>query len=244
MSCANDLGARLYLENMAARLKVPSIQACAQDGRTALGGIVSLFRPKGPLACFGCLFPARPRLSRGELLLPTVTRTIANVAAHLAVDSPVWGASRTEPPYPRPERLHHRAADGSRASRLPHLRAKEGLKTPMSFLTEVLWAASVLLFLAGCLSYMFSPRLGAKLFKRSAILLAVLVIGPSLMSTAMSQISPFDLVLTGAAASLAAYLYLTISGKAGRREPPQKGASFSERQPKLPPSPRQDEEQE
>ena len=86
ISCANKLGARLHLEEMAIRLSKPSIQAAAQDSRQVLGGVISLWVPTANCSCFGCLFPdQRPQLGRSEILLPAVTGTIANLAAHLAV---------------------------------------------------------------------------------------------------------------------------------------------------------------
>ena len=87
VSCANNLAARLHLERMAVRLSKPSIQVCVQDGRNALGGLVSLWAPGADDSCFGCLFPdPGQRFRRGEVLAPTVTRLVASVAAHLVVE--------------------------------------------------------------------------------------------------------------------------------------------------------------
>ena len=94
ISCANRLGARLHLEHAAVRLGKPSLQASAEDGRQALAGMISLWAPKADCSCFGCLVPGRvPRFRRGELLLPTVTRVIANLAAHLAVSMLAQGGA-------------------------------------------------------------------------------------------------------------------------------------------------------
>src|SRR5262249_45402902 len=86
VSCANQLEARLWLEQEAIRLQKSSLQASAQDGRQALGGLISLWTPKVGRSCFGCLFTGtKPRFHRGEVLLPTVTRMIGDLAAHLTV---------------------------------------------------------------------------------------------------------------------------------------------------------------
>jgi len=87
VSCANDLGARLHLERMAVRFGKPCVQACAQDARTAIGGLVSVWVPGADCSCFGCLFPDRNHtFGRGEILLPTVTATIAALAAEIVVE--------------------------------------------------------------------------------------------------------------------------------------------------------------
>ncbi len=87
VSCANNLAARLYLERMAVRLGKPCVQACAQDARIALGGLVSVWAPGANYSCFGCLFPnAKEDPPRNEILLPTVTGTIAAFAAHQIVE--------------------------------------------------------------------------------------------------------------------------------------------------------------
>jgi molybdopterin/thiamine biosynthesis adenylyltransferase len=86
VSCANQLHARMHLERMATRLGKPSVQACAQDGRLALGGLISVWIPDRNCSCFGCLFPdPNMKFPRGEILLPTVTRVIGSFAAHLIV---------------------------------------------------------------------------------------------------------------------------------------------------------------
>jgi molybdopterin-synthase adenylyltransferase len=93
VSCANALTARLHLEKAAIRLGKPSIQASVQDGRTALGGVISIWAPKAGRSCFGCLFGDRqPSFRRGEVLLPTITRMISDLAAHLAVQLLVGNA--------------------------------------------------------------------------------------------------------------------------------------------------------
>jgi molybdopterin/thiamine biosynthesis adenylyltransferase len=85
VSCANQLEARLHLEREAVRLRKPCIQASVQDGREALGGLVSVWCPGADCSCFGCLSPARPKFRRGEVLIPSVTSVIAAIAAHVAV---------------------------------------------------------------------------------------------------------------------------------------------------------------
>jgi molybdopterin/thiamine biosynthesis adenylyltransferase len=85
VSCANQLDARFHLEREAVRLGKPSIQASAQDGREARGGLVSIWCPGADCSCFGCMLPARPSFRRGEILMPSVTSTIAGVAAHITV---------------------------------------------------------------------------------------------------------------------------------------------------------------
>ncbi len=87
VSCANDLSARLYLERMAIRLGKPCVQACAQDARTAMGGLISVWVPEANCSCFGCLFPdSNQTFRRGEILLPTVTASIGALAAQIAVE--------------------------------------------------------------------------------------------------------------------------------------------------------------
>jgi molybdopterin/thiamine biosynthesis adenylyltransferase len=86
ISCANQLDARLYLERAAVQLRKPIIQACLQDGRQALGGLITIWVPEADCSCFGCLFSDfTQQFERGEVLLPTVTRMIGTLAAHLAV---------------------------------------------------------------------------------------------------------------------------------------------------------------
>src|SRR5581483_3500619 len=60
ISCANSLPARLHLQRLATEFGKPCIQACVQDGRIAMGGMVSLWAPDAGAACFGCLLPNRP----------------------------------------------------------------------------------------------------------------------------------------------------------------------------------------
>ena len=86
VSCANRIDARLHLERAAVRLNKPCIQASAQDAREGLSGLISVWMPGIRCSCFGCLLPEpRPKFRRDEILLPTVTSTIANFTAHLAV---------------------------------------------------------------------------------------------------------------------------------------------------------------
>lgn len=56
VSCANGLAARLFIEQAAVKLRKPCVQACVQDGRTALGGVITLWAPEANCSCFGCLF--------------------------------------------------------------------------------------------------------------------------------------------------------------------------------------------
>jgi molybdopterin/thiamine biosynthesis adenylyltransferase len=86
ISCANQLDARLYLEKEAIRLNKPCIQASAQDGRNALGGTISVWVPGADCSCFGCLFPVLVASERGEILLPTVTNTIAQISVNIATE--------------------------------------------------------------------------------------------------------------------------------------------------------------
>src|ERR1700730_15177636 len=50
-------------------------------------------------------------------------------------------------------------------------------------LIELLWAAMILLFLAGAVAYAFDSHVGVALLKRSLVLLVVLLVGPSLIAT-------------------------------------------------------------
>ncbi len=86
ISCANDLHARLHIERSAVRLRKPSIQACAQDARQSLGGLISIWTPEAHSSCFGCLMPNSPSFARGEVLMPSVTGTIANLASLFAIE--------------------------------------------------------------------------------------------------------------------------------------------------------------
>jgi molybdopterin/thiamine biosynthesis adenylyltransferase len=85
VSCANQLDARIHLEREAVRLQKPCIQASAQDCRYARGGLVTVWCPRADCSCFGCLLPANHKFPRGEVLLPSVTSTIASIAVHIAV---------------------------------------------------------------------------------------------------------------------------------------------------------------
>lgn len=86
VSCANNLPARLYLERAAISLNKPSIQASAQDARNGLGGLISVWSPSSQRSCFGCLMAnGSPKFPRGEVLLPTVTNTVAQLAAQIVV---------------------------------------------------------------------------------------------------------------------------------------------------------------
>lgn len=87
VSCANNRAARLHLEHAAIMLGKPCVQACAQDARVSLGGLVSVWRPATTFSCFGCLFPNRSKeRTSKEILLPTVTGTIAAFAAHIIIE--------------------------------------------------------------------------------------------------------------------------------------------------------------
>lgn len=85
ISCANQFEARLHLEREAVRLRKPCIQATAQDGKLARGGLISIWYPGAHCSCFCCLFPTPPDFARGEVLLPSVTSTIASIAVHMAL---------------------------------------------------------------------------------------------------------------------------------------------------------------
>ena len=103
----------------------------------------------------------------------------------------------------------------------------------ITLITQTLWAIMLLLFLAGALTFAFNRHLGLDLLKRSAVLLAVVLIGPSLLSSAVSQI-PFPvLLLFGIGACLAAYGYVTSRSKSAKSGHGSR-ASHAERQPHLP----------
>lgn len=88
VSSANNLPARLHLERAAVQLGKPSIQACVQDAREALGGVITRWAPKSRGACFGCLFQnPKQGFRRSEILLPVVVKTIASLAAHLVTET-------------------------------------------------------------------------------------------------------------------------------------------------------------
>jgi hypothetical protein len=42
--------------------------------------------PDADCSCFGCLFPVRTESERGEILAPTVTTTIAQIAVSIAIE--------------------------------------------------------------------------------------------------------------------------------------------------------------
>ena len=103
----------------------------------------------------------------------------------------------------------------------------------MLLIVEVLWAILLLLFFAGCLAYPFNRHLGLALLKRAAILLGVILIGPSLVMAALGAIPPGVLVLLLGGASIAAYFYLTSHATKGKQHDGQR-ASHAERQPRVP----------
>jgi hypothetical protein len=100
---------------------------------------------------------------------------------------------------------------------------------------QILWATMLLLFLAGAVTYAFSPHTGLKLLKQALVVLAVLPVGPSLLSAAVAEISPMMLVVLGAVGSIAAYWYLTHHTAKDSGHRPGSGAAHAERQPHLPP---------
>ena len=114
---------------------------------------------------------------------------------------------------------------------MPRIRNRRCLLT---IILEVLWAAMMLLFIAGAISYAVQPQLGRDLLKRAVILMAVLLVGPSIVRSAIEQVPAWVLVILGAAASLAAYYHLTNTS--GQKTKHQVGAStrHAERQPRLP----------
>ena len=103
----------------------------------------------------------------------------------------------------------------------------------MILLFQCLWAILLLVFFAGCLAYAFNRYLGLALLKRAAILLGVILIGPSLVGTALGAIPPIVLVPLLGGASLAAYFYLTSHATKGKQHDGQR-ASHAERQPRMP----------
>src|SRR5438034_5102151 len=92
----------------------------------------------------------------------------------------------------------------------------------------------ILLFVAGALSYIVNPHLGGKLLKNAAVLLAALLIGPSMIRLVIDQIPSWLLVALAAAASLAAYR--RISSPSAQRGKQEAGASSrqTERRPRMP----------
>jgi hypothetical protein len=103
----------------------------------------------------------------------------------------------------------------------------------MALLMEVLWALMLLLFLAGAVTYAFQPQVGRSLLKRSIILLAAILIGPSLIHSAFDQIPGPLLAVLLVAASLIAYAILSHSSKAAKHHHGS-GVSHAERQPHVP----------
>ena len=101
-------------------------------------------------------------------------------------------------------------------------------------LIELLWAAMILLFLAGAVAYAFDPHVGVALLKRSLVLLVVLLVGPSLIATVFGQIPSIMWIVAGAGASIAAHWYLTHHSAKRSSHGSGSGASHAERQPHLP----------
>ena len=92
----------------------------------------------------------------------------------------------------------------------------------------------MLLFIAGAISYAVQPQLGRDLLKRAVVLMAVLIVGPSILSSAIEQVPAWAIVILVTAASLAAYYHLTNTS--GHKPKHRVGAStrHAERQPRLP----------
>jgi hypothetical protein len=104
----------------------------------------------------------------------------------------------------------------------------------MGLLFQLLWAVMLLLFFAGCLAYAFSPHLGLGLFKKAAVLLVIVLIGPSLLNAAIAEIPLWVLILLLAGASIGAYHWLTQHGAKAVKQGHVPGASHAERHPHLP----------
>ena len=104
----------------------------------------------------------------------------------------------------------------------------------MSVIMPVLWSIMILLFLAGGVSFVFNRHLGMDLLKRALVLVAVLTVGPSLLSTALSGIPTWVLVVLGILASFAAYGYLTASAAKSKQAHGSSHQTHAERQPRLP----------
>jgi predicted tellurium resistance membrane protein TerC len=107
-------------------------------------------------------------------------------------------------------------------------------------ITDILWAILLLLFFAGCLAYLFNRHLGLALLQRSAIILGVVLIGPSFVMIALAAIPPAVLVLLTAIASVGAYFYVTSRSKSTTQHQNHR-VSHAERQPRLPQEHREDE---
>ncbi|PWU05354.1 MAG: hypothetical protein C5B51_14815 [Terriglobia bacterium] len=85
LSCANTLEARLAAERIAVLCRKPILQVAAFDGRSRLGGLITVRLPQnGWTACFGCL-ANKSVIERGEGLLSTVTWSLAGIASTMAV---------------------------------------------------------------------------------------------------------------------------------------------------------------
>ena len=100
----------------------------------------------------------------------------------------------------------------------------------------------LLLFFAGAVTYAFSPHLGLKLLKQSAVFLGVLLVGPSLVTAAIQDIPLPVLLFLGLGASLTAYWYVTEHWSKSSRHASGSGASHAERKPLLPLDDGEDEE--
>ena len=103
----------------------------------------------------------------------------------------------------------------------------------MQVITQILWAAMMLLLFGGAIAYAFDRHLGIQLFKRALMLLLAVLLGPSLVSAALAAIPLPVLLVLGAASSIAAYHYVTSHAKGAKRSHGQ-GASHAERHPLLP----------
>ena len=105
----------------------------------------------------------------------------------------------------------------------------------MTLMIQLLWAAMMLTFLAGGVMYAFRPQVGIALLKKALVLLLMLLIGPSLVSSAMAQVPLSTVVLLLAGGSVAAYVYLSRHHQAkGQGHRHASGVSNAERQPQLP----------
>lgn len=112
----------------------------------------------------------------------------------------------------------------------------------MIIIVQVLWTAMLLLFFAGAVTYAVSSHAGVKLLKRSLVLAAVLLIGPSLLSSAFAEIPTVVKVFLGVGLTLAAYFYLTQHSDKDTKHHGGSNVSHAERQPRLPHQPEDDEE--
>jgi molybdopterin/thiamine biosynthesis adenylyltransferase len=87
ISCANRVGARLFVERQAILNRVPVVQVAAFDSRRHRGGIISVSLPHNPgLACYGCLTRGTDTASNenGSALLISVTAILGHLAAYIA----------------------------------------------------------------------------------------------------------------------------------------------------------------